>query len=228
MNMAIVLVGNIRTWNSCRNNFISVFGRYTPDVFIQTYDRQYAYHPYIQKTLNFYEDTTLDAETIQEMFSGIKVSGLSINSIDSYVDTKVKPFISSKFPDGAHLSLSQYFSLHDALGVVRDMEDSTNKKYDCIVKTRFDVIHNDFEVECSPHEICVDAHGAGVFPCDWTIIATRDNMLSVDEFIMSEIRDMRNESSLVDLPHKLFLNGMLSTGAKVRALPIIRGIVRAK
>jgi hypothetical protein len=39
---------------------------------------------------------------------------------------------------------------------------------------------------------------------------------------------MRNESSLVDLPHKLFLNGMLSTGAKVRALPIIRGIVRAK
>jgi len=109
MNMAIVLVGNIRTWNSCRNNFISVFGRYTPDVFIQTYDRQYAYHPYIQKTLNFYEDTTLDAETIQEMFSGIKVSGLSINSIDSYVDTKVKPFISSKFPDGAHLSLSQYF-----------------------------------------------------------------------------------------------------------------------
>jgi hypothetical protein len=195
---------------------------------VQTYDKQYAYHPYIQKTTNFYEENTLDAETIRGLFSGVNVQGLVVSELDSYVDTQVKPFISDKFPDGAHLSLSQYFSLHDALGMVADMESLKNKKYDCIVKTRFDVLHNDFSLDCSALEICVDAHGAGVFPCDWTVIATRDNMFSVDEFIMSEIRDMKHDSSTIDLPHKLFLNGMLFTGAKVRTMPLIKGIVRGR
>lgn len=67
-----------------------------------------------------------------------------------------------------------------------------------------------------------------MFPCDWIFACSRENALTMDSFIIEEMKDMKNETSLVDLPHKLFLNGILSTKAELVPMPLIKGIVRAR
>lgn len=221
------MVGNIRTWELCRENFVDVLGRLGPEVFITTYNRQYAYHPYVQQSLNFHQDVDLDAPSIRSMFSELDVQQIMINDIDSYVNTWVKPLISSRFPEDAFLTLAQYFKLHDGMKMILEQERLNGYQYDCIMKTRFDVTYNEFDPTRLKEEVYVDGSDACVFPCDWTFIASRKNALAIDQFIYQEMLDMKHESSLVDLPHKLFLNGIKASGAELRAVPLISGIVRA-
>ena len=44
---------------------------------------------------------------------------------------------------------------------------------------------------------------------------------------MGEIRDMKNDSRLVDLPHKLFLNGIKVSSNELKLAPLVKTIVRA-
>jgi hypothetical protein len=226
MKTAIILVGNIRTWEKCRKNFIDSFGN-EADIFLSTYNKQYAYHPYIQQSLNFDEDNNLSEEEIKEMFREIKLSDCIIDDIETYVEEKVKPFICNKFPKDSHLSLSQYFKLNDGLNLIKKQEEVRGFKYDRIIKTRFDIIHNPITGIKNNNSVYVDAHGAGVFPCDWIFISNRDNAYSINNFIIREIKDMKNETSIIDMPHKLFLNGIKASGGNILPVSLIRTIVRA-
>ena len=227
MKTAIILVGNVRTWEQCKENFIATFGD-DVDIFVTTYNKQYAYHPYIQQSLNFYEDRNLDTVEMEKLFSGLNLRGTIIDDIDSYVDTHVKPYICNKFPQDAFLSLAQYFKLHGGIEHIKKYEDLQGFKYDRIIKTRFDIMYNPIEDLVLDDCVYVDGSGAGVFPCDWIFVTTREVALSVDDFIMKEIRDMKNESSLVDLPHKLFLNGIRASAKELRLAPLVKTIVRAR
>jgi hypothetical protein len=48
MKTAIILVGNVRTWEECKENFITTFGG-DVDIFVSTYNKQYAYHPCVHR-----------------------------------------------------------------------------------------------------------------------------------------------------------------------------------
>jgi hypothetical protein len=227
MKTAIILVGNVRTWETCKDNFISVLGN-DADIFVTTYNKQYAYHPYIQQSLNFYDDRSLDGGEMEKMFSNLNLRGSIIDDIDSYVDVSVKPYICNRFPRDAYLSLAQYFKLNDGIELVKKYEESNEIKYDRIIKTRFDIMYNPMENIVSDDGVYVDGSGAGVFPCDWIFITSRATALSINDFIMGEIRDMKNESSLADLPHKLFLNGIRASTKELRLAPLVKTIVRAR
>lgn len=227
MKTAIILVGNVRTWDQCKENFIASFGG-DVDIFISTYNKQYAYHPYIQQSLNFYNDVDLTKEELQIMFSGLNLAGCIIDNIDTYVDIHVKPFICSKFPKNSHLSLAQYFKLNDALNMVKKHEESHGFQYERIIKTRFDIMYNPIVGMEQGNSVYVDSSGAGVFPCDWIFVTSRGVAQSINDFIMSEIRDMKNESSLIDMPHKLFLNGIKASSNELKLAPLVKSIVRAR
>lgn len=227
MKTAIILVGNVRTWEQCKENFIATFGS-DADIFVSTYNKQYAYHPYIQQSLNFYKDVDLTEEELQRMFSGLNLSGCIIDNIDTYVDTNVKPFICNRFPRDAHLSLAQYFKLNDGLNLVKKHEESHGFQYERIIKTRFDIMYNPLNGIEHGDSVYVDGSGAGVFPCDWIFVTSRGVAQSINDFIMGEIQDMKNDSSLVDLPHKLFLNGIKAGSSELKLAPLVKTIVRAR
>ena len=227
MKTAIIIAGNVRTWEKCKDSFISVFGTET-DIFVSTYNRQYAYHHWIKQSLNFHEDFDLSKEHMQTMFSGLNLRGCIIDDIDSYVDTNVKPHICNKFPGDAYLSLAQYFKLNDAIDMMKKYEESNGFKYDRVIKTRFDITYNPIDCPNIDDRVYIDGSGAGVFPCDWIFIANRRITLSINDFIMGEIRDMKHESSLADMPHKLFLNGIRASAKELQPSPLVNSIIRAK
>lgn len=226
MKTAILVVGNVRTWDRCKENFISTFGDGC-DIFVSTYDRQYSYHPYIQKSLNFYQDNTLTREDMDKAFEGLNLRGAAIDSVDSYVDKEVKPNICKRYPPDAHLSLAQYFKLRDGIRLMLNHEKEMGSVYDRVIKTRFDITYNAIGNMVHDDGVYVDGSGAGVFPCDWIFITSRKTALSINDFIMDEIRDMKHESSLADMPHKLFLNGIQASTKELRLAPLVRSIVRA-
>jgi hypothetical protein len=80
MKTAILLVGNIRTWSYCKENFIQTFGHLNPDIFVSTYNLQYNHHPYIRNLIGDNEDAWLTNEEIADIFSGINVKNISIDS----------------------------------------------------------------------------------------------------------------------------------------------------
>lgn len=227
MKTAVLLVGNIRTWEQCKDSFIQTFGAGV-DVFVTTYNKRYAYHPYIQGQLNFYDDQILNREEIQVLFKEVNLAEIHIDDIDSYVDTSVKPFICDKFPKESYLSLSQYFKLNDGINMILEHEKAKGFKYDCIIKSRFDVTYNKFNIPVLDNVVYVDRYGAGVFPCDWIFITTRNSAVSMNESIMSEIKDMKHESSLQDMPHKLFLNGIKDSSNELRTEHMISALVRGR
>lgn len=227
MKTAIILVGNVRTWEQCKENFISTFGN-DVDIFLSTYDKQYAYHPCIKQTFNFYKDANLTEEEIRAMFSDLKLTGCIIDNIDTYVDNNVKPFICKRFPVDAYLNFSQYFKLNDGLNMIKRHEESNGFQYERIIKTRFDIMYNPMDGIEHGDSVYVDGSGAGVFPCDWIFVTSRGVAQSINDFIMGEIRDMKNESSLVDMPHKLFLNGIKASTNELKIAPLVKTIVRAR
>ena len=224
MKTAIILVGNVRTWNQCKKNFIETFGTDT-DIFIQTYTKQYAYHPWVQRSLNFFDDCILD--NVAEMFNGLNVRGQSITDLDEYVNLVVKPGISDKFPADAYQTLAQYFKLNDGILNVRHYESVKGFQYDRIIKTRFDVEYYPFDQDMRNDEVYVDSNGAGVYPCDWILVANRNTSIAINDFIIREIRDPKDATSLDLLPHKLFLNGIRSTTHEPFTRPLIKSIIRA-
>ena len=229
MKTAILLVGKVRTWDRCKPNFMAAFGSLNADVFVSTYGTQYAYHPWIQKTTNFNQERVLTQEQVVEKLGGLNVRSCVVDGIESYVDSRVKPFICDKFPRDAHLSLSQYFKLNDCISAM-NLHEKENGNYDVVIKTRFDITYASTIESMLPtmdlrSTVYVDAHGAGVYPCDWIVMGNRTNMMNTNKFVMNEIRDMKNESSLQDMPHKLFLNGVLSTG-KIECRHLVSVIAR--
>lgn len=229
MKVAILIVGNVRTWDRCKPNFMAVFDSLNADVFVSTYGTQYAYHPWIQKTTNFNQERVLTQEQVLKKLEGLNVRSCVVDDIDSYVDSRVKPFICDRFPPDSHLSLSQYFKLNDCISAMKSHEKE-NGNYDVVIKTRFDITYASTIESMLPtmdleSTVYVDAHGAGVYPCDWIVIGSRTNMMNTNKFVMGEIRDMKNESSLLDMPHKLFLNGVLST-SNLECRNFIHSIVR--
>jgi len=79
MKTAVLLVGNVRTWEKCKDNFVEVFGKYNPDIFLATYDTRYGYHPAVRNRIGYYDDEILSRKEIADMFKGLISESWTMN-----------------------------------------------------------------------------------------------------------------------------------------------------
>ncbi len=75
--IAILLCGNIRTWELCKQNFIESFGHLeNADLFVCASNIQYDYHPVIAGRLNDFNDCLyMGIDDIKPMFSDMDMFG---------------------------------------------------------------------------------------------------------------------------------------------------------
>ena len=69
MKSALILTGNIRTFENCINSFINIIDNFDPDIFICVSNYQYQLHPYIREQNNFYNECLLNEQIIMDKFS---------------------------------------------------------------------------------------------------------------------------------------------------------------
>lgn len=193
MRLAIILTGHIRTWEKTKDSFVKSFSKFNPDVFLTTYDKKYGFAPYIRDLTKYYEDEDISEEQIRTMFDGINLVNLTVDSseeMDKYID-KIKDDIKIKYENIASF-YPQFYKLRREFDVLREYEKLHNFNYDVIIKTRCDLVYNDFGAELTPNNVLIDK--GNVFPNDVILISTRNNMEKIIKFIPDEFFNPKNLS----------------------------------
>jgi hypothetical protein len=90
MRIALILFGNIRTWEYCKKSYLDTFNNLNPDIFISTYDRQYEYHPYIvQNELKYFNENIINVDYIEILFEDLNLKYIDVGKsidIDRFVE----------------------------------------------------------------------------------------------------------------------------------------------
>lgn len=220
MKTAVLLVGNVRTWDQTRSSFESTFGTLTPDIFVSTYANRYGYHPCVQGMLQDHEDPVLAREHIYGLFHGMSCT------------IHIKPPFSDDYRAAIHPNfrfidncIGQVYGLVDALRMMREFEQTTNTRYDVVIKTRCDILYNQFDLTVPDQSIIIDS-GNHVFPNDVTYMCSRDNMENIITFMDREIRTPLYLDSHEEAPHRLLLNAIRANNLNIVIRKPMRAVLR--
>jgi len=225
MKYAIIINGNYRTWNQCRENFAQTFCDIDYDIFLTTYNRKFGYHPYIKGVLNYHIDEPISKEEILEGFKDLNVKGMLYEDM-----TLIEDFINeenNKFDvkmQNIHSSFGQYRKIEEACRLIERYEQENNFKYDRIIKTRFDLTYVPFSKNIQPNEAAITP--GNCFPNDHIYILERDQFIKSNGFIMNEFYKPIYPNSHETPPHTLLLNSFLHFNLSVKTIKMTSSLIR--
>jgi len=161
MPRALLITGNIRTFENCLESFEALCQRLNPDVFLCLSNRELELHPYIRETHGYSRDRTLSLETIQ-----LKLNSLSNIKRLIVVDREEEDsilerdylgrFDTNKAWTGTDI-FKQFYKIGLGLDAIQAYEKEQGIVYDYVFKTRFDaMIHADsVPLMVGPNELLV-------------------------------------------------------------------------
>lgn len=228
MRIAVLLVGNIRTFDRCVFSFKEFVTNCKTDVFVGTYDLRYGYHPCVKHSVGLIEDELLNPSQVHDMLKPISPCDVRIDTHSEFCNDKM-PIIGRGFLPHEYKSLIQFFKLEDALSMMLEHEKNNKIRYDLVIKTRCDLIYqgNIPTTLNFSNNIIVDE--GNVFPNDCVIIGNRDIM----EKLINKMADIcktttdRESDATVDIPHGILNLASQSLGYNFLEAPLIRGVMRS-
>lgn len=226
MKYAIIITGNIRTWELCKPNFIESFSHLNPDVFVSTYDLQYGYHPAQQQWMQGTPDNYLTDDEINDMMSEINPIHIIVESYASnklFYNNNIKPVLHQNFKDDLHTYL-QYSKLNTILSSIKYQEELNGFKYDYIIKLRPDINHNKFLYDINNDTVILS--NGNVYPNDVIIATNRDNFINIISFMLDEFYSPTYDDSHIELPHRLLLNAINHFNLTIETQPLMNYVVR--
>lgn len=218
MKLAIVLTGNLRTWDYCKDSFITSFGCYNPDLYLVTDTLRYGYHPCVQWTIGDHEDELVDDDKIRTSFEGLNL-----------IDYKIFPRGVSNFTKCAPAFANNVnsFIQFEKLWYAMDLIKRTSVDYDFILKTRCDLIYtenikNAFYLEND--QITIDS--SNEFPNDCIYVTNSNNMVKLANFMYNEVLAPIYPDSHEIEPHGLLRNAVNHLNLKFNSLALMDSVVR--
>lgn len=215
MKIAVILCGHVRTWELCKESFFEMFPPERFDIFMETYTKQYEYHPYIQGQLNYFSDNTI-----------INVSSSDISKGCEIRDTSEEKKLDDRMKDFTH-GFSQYSKFQKGIEQMLKYERENSIKYDYLIKTRFDLIYTPeaktinfdrIKGLISNGERFLILDNNNTFPNDHIIMGCRDDMINLPKFILSEYINPTDSLSWTNPPHGLLENYIRTKGLDVQLL----------
>jgi hypothetical protein len=150
MKSALIIVGNIRTFENCCKSFETLISHFNCDIFISVSNSLLELHPYNKKVYNVKYECTLTKEMVYEKLNICKnfvenikyMNFLEKNENDENIcDNFVKKFDTKKKWVGSDI-FNQYYKFKICLNAMEEYEKENNFKYNYIIKTRFDLLFN--------------------------------------------------------------------------------------
>jgi hypothetical protein len=227
MKSALLLSGNVRTFERCKENFKNTFGDI--DIFISTYNLKYGYHPIIKSSIGDSNDELLSPDYMSNLFSGLNVKSVLIENIDEATalidgeNSKLHPSMQN-----IHSSYGQCRKLKQATDLVIDYEMRMGFKYDNLIRARFDLVYDNFDFEIGEKELI---HNAGGTPehellGDHFFWTNRDDMINIANFIMQEFYNPIYPNSHESPPHGVLRNAIKHNNLKRTPKHIVRHLLR--
>lgn len=230
MKTAILLNGNIRTIDQCKNNILDCFEHLNPDYYVSTYYNQFGYHPFVKGSINYHEDPVLSEKEIIDKFASFNLKSILIEDI-----VKINEFYrqeESKFNSsmkGLESSFLQYTKFKKGLDLIRKFENNNSFQYDIIIKTRCDLFHSDIIKQISLNDLAqkLIISTGNVFPNDCILISSKNNIFKIIDFIVEEFYKYSNNISNQKAPHGLLLAAAQSIPLIIDSYNIMSYVVRA-
>lgn len=227
MKTAFLLTGHYRTLDQCRDTIIKEFSKFNPDYFINTYSTRYNYHPCVANSINFYNETIISDEDLSIIdFKGVLKDDLTLaNSVFSTEFPKFHP--SMKFSSNSHFL--QAWKLFRGVQFISQFEETYNLKYDRLIVARTDIL------PCDLSDLNFDDIESNVYLTkssfekanDHIMISSKDNIIKVIEFMVSEFYKFRCDDSNLHIPHILLDNAIKMNNLVRIDYPILEYILRA-
>jgi hypothetical protein len=157
MNVAVVLSGHMRCWNQVFPNFKEQFiDRYSPDVFIHTWDNEGWWVPQ-EGAIGIHEQSdALDPHAACDAYKPIK---MVVEHFDNYLTTFAKR--AEGFPNFYHRPrniISMFYKMGAAMNLLEEHIMQTGKKYDLVIRMRPDMILHDAMPNFDPNTFYTLAH----------------------------------------------------------------------
>lgn len=225
MKIAIILVGHIRTWEHTKHSFDQTFGKFSPDLFITTYDKKYGFAPYIRGLTNFHGEEDITSEQIRSMFLEFNVVDLTVDSaedMDRHLN-EIKDDIKIKYDNIASF-YPQFLKLKREFDILKEHEEKNGFKYDAVIKTRCDLVYKDFKGSLHANSVIIDR--GNVFPNDVIFMATRDNVEKIVNFLPEEFFAPKYESSGSWPPHSILNSAFRNANLIPEQLEIVDYVAR--
>lgn len=203
LKVAILLCGNIRTWDKCRDSFNKTFKNYHPDLFIHCSSKKFDYHPFIISKLPEYTDVDVTPEDAQIVLQNIDKQISIVDMVIEDPNTITKPSFDSQMKDIYH-GYYQYRHVYKAMQLMEEHECKIGYKYDIIIKTRFDLLYNEsFTIDFPLNIKSVIIDSKNVNPNDWIIIGSRDALIKLPRFVINQYLCATSQLSATRPPHGL-------------------------
>jgi len=229
MNIAILLTGNIRTLDLCKQNTLNAFKFLSPDYFVSTYNASHQYHYLVKNAINFNNDSILTDIQIEEKFLDFYPKSILIDDIlyaKNVYETESKKFNKNMIFDASSHFL-QFWKIKRGLDLIQQYEIDNNISYDIIIKTRTDLIYKDLSCIdfANINEKVVVCNGA-VELNDQVIISTKQNMINVINSMLNEFYNYTSEYSKINPPHGLLKYSIDKNNLKPDIQPLLEYIQR--
>jgi len=222
---ALLLTGNLRTWDLCKESFIKTFDNV--DIFICVSNIQYDYPPFIKENFTGFDEYNLLVEDIENSFADLNLKKLIIQDKEdevSYIQNEIKNFNMDVSGINVFATFANIYKIKKGLTLIEEYENENGFKYNSIIKTRFDAIYNPISLNPSNETILIDS--GNCFPNDHFLMSNRDSMFKLIHFMHDEFYNPKYENSHFQPPHGLLLNGLREISLNIEKYPIINCILR--
>lgn len=225
MKTAILIIGHIRTWSECKNNFIESFQHLNPDVFVSTYDLQYNYHPAQQHWMGGDTDRYLSVEELTGLFNHINLIDIDIENVQAVIGDyeKIRHSMHVNFRNEAH-TYFQCRKISRGMELIKNAEVKNNRQYDLVIKIRSDINHNGFNYQITEQNVIIS--DGNVFPNDVIIAVSRNNFIKISDFLQSEFYNPVYADSHLVAPHNLFLRAFEHFGLTIEQKYLMNYVMR--
>lgn len=147
MQSALILTGNLRSFENCIQSYELLTDKLDCDVFICISNIQFDLHPYQKHTLNFYNDNTLTLDIINNILKTSKNLSQHVKNIILLDKNEEDIIIMENFlhkfdrkKDWIGIDIfKQYYKIKLCVDFIKEYELLNDIKYDYIIKTRFDL-----------------------------------------------------------------------------------------
>jgi len=203
MKVAICISGFLRTWNETKRSFIETFcDGVDADVFLHLYREN------LFEWSAGQEDVRMSEEEILDMFSGINVKGVVIETREKTLPQITKgaeEFIQhwpnfsiaeSSDPMATKVNVAiriydQVRKIYECNNLRKKYQEESGVQYDALAYTRCDVLYlqkPDWQAALHPNVIYTDRGSTGGVPSDVAIIGNVDSM---EKAVMNRFADLR-------------------------------------
>jgi len=213
MRSVLILTGNIRTFEQCKNMFMDIIDKYNCDVFICTSNFQYQLHPYQKQANNFYLEKELTNNEIYEKLHDLYANEIIILSEDD-INFQYTTY-TGDHDDYLKDLKYQFFRKKIVYDIIQSYEIIQNIKYDYIISTRFDMYMdiNTLPDKVLGNDIYVSYFSHGHIADQIFVAGSIEDLIKLNDFILKHLKNF-SENDI----HKILYKGVEHLKLELKSL----------